>query len=204
MDCIHLRNRTHHRFKGRSQSASLYKRSAMRPVHMQGCSNELNMDQGYRVYYIDVAAKVSNISIDQKPLIIFASLYRFPMPKWAIADIASGKLKDEETLFKTWKPFRLNRRYPTNYAYVKMTNWYAYYMLQLRLLDFFDYAGKLDNDVSFVSPFPEPNLPKRLALNGTYMMATQKGWYYDDPRISQGVQYCLESFVENEIKRCSK
>ena len=83
----------------------------MRPVHMQGYSNELNTDQGYRVYYIDVAAKVSNISIDQKPFIIFASLYRFPMPKWAMSDIASGKLlKDEETLFKTWKPFRLNRR----------------------------------------------------------------------------------------------
>ena len=66
-----------------------------------------------------------------------------------------------------------------------MTNRYAYYMLlQLRLLDFFDYAGKLDNDVSFVSPFPEPYLPKRLTLNGSYMMATQKGWYYDDPRVS--------------------
>ena len=125
------------------------------------------------------------------------------MPKWAAASIVSGKLQDEETLFKTWKPNRLNRRYPTNYAYVKMTNWYSYHMLQLRILDFFDYAGKLDNDVSFVRPFPEPNLPKRLAFNGSYMMATQNGWYYDDPRISQGVLFCLETFLKEEIKRCT-
>jgi hypothetical protein len=36
--------------------------------------------------------------------------------------------------YKDWKPFRLNRRYPTNYGYVKMTNWYAYHMLDLKVI----------------------------------------------------------------------
>jgi hypothetical protein len=52
-----------------------------------------------------------------------------------------------------------------------MTNWYSYHMLQLRILEFFDYGDKLDNDVSFVAPFPEHNFPHRLTRNQTYMMA---------------------------------
>lgn len=106
------------------------------------CSNFLALDSGYRLYYIDVAATASSsassnsstVSPYQQPLIIFAAVHSFPAPLWA-------SNKDEEVLFSTWKPWRLPGRYPTNYAYVKMTNWYSHHMLHLRVLDFFDYGG---------------------------------------------------------------
>ena len=159
---------------------------------LAGCSNELHLDQGYRVYYVDVATTDSPY---QQPLIIFAAVHEFPKPDWA-------KDKDEEKLFKEWKPEKLNPRYPTNYAYVKMTNWYSYHMLNLKLLDFFDYGGKLDNDVSFVAPFPEPNLPQRLARKSAKMSITQKEWYLDDTRISMGSELCLDHYITEESKKC--
>jgi hypothetical protein len=75
-------------------------------------------------------------------------------------------------------------------------------MTNLKILDFFDYGGKLDNDVSFVNKFPEPNLPKKLSTRGTKMLVTADGWYYDDPRIAQGVKQCLFSYIDTETKRC--
>ena len=95
-------------------------------------------------------------------------------------------------------------RFKTNYGYVKLTNWYAYHMLNLKIFDFFDYAGKLDNDVSFVAPFPESNLPLRLASKNARMLATQKEWYFDSPRVSHGIHQCLNSFINNEAKFCQK
>eukprot|EP01039_Chlorochromonas_danica_P010022 gene10022-11083_t len=156
------------------------------------CSNELYLDQGYRVYYIP-----TNDTSYQKPLIIFAGVHLFPPPFWV------KSVEEEEELFKSWKPWRLNRRYPTNYGYVKMTNWYSYYMLKLQLLDFFDYGGKLDNDVSFAAPFPEPNLPLMMAEAESFMLVTQNNWYHDDPRISQGVHLCLKSYLTAELKHCN-
>ena len=77
-------------------------------------------------------------------------------------------------------------------------------MPNLRLLDFFDYAAKLDNDVSFVNIFPNLNLPLLLASGRHYMLCSANGWYYDDPRISQGVSQCLTSFLTDQAKRCNK
>jgi len=193
----------HHRDNALLRKKFHSRQAGIASLSHTGCNNELLLDQGYRVYYVDVASAVANISMEQQPLVIFAAVHNFPAADWVLSSIAKGQIKDEEVLFKTWKPFRLNRRYPTNYAYVKMTNWYSHYMLQLRILDFFDYGGKLDNDVSFVAPFPEPNLPRRLARNNTYMMGTQNGWYYDDPRISQGVLHCLQAFTDEETKYCN-
>lgn len=175
-----------------------------------GCSADLNIDDGYRVYFIDIpqtnysrsyTLKGSTgppTSVDyshQRPLIIFASVHNFPKPEWA-------EKEDEDELFRSWKPFRLNKRYPTNYGYVKMTNWYSYFMLRLKLLDFFDYAAKLDNDVSFVAPFPTTNLPLRMATGQHYMLMTTAQWYNDDPRISQGVNQCLTSYLHDEVRYC--
>eukprot|EP01040_Poterioochromonas_malhamensis_P008428 gene8428-9117_t len=160
------------------------------------CENKLHLDSGYYVYYINFIDSSSGSTMISKPLIIFATIHTFPIPKWA-------ENKDEEELFRNWKPFRLNRRYPTNYGYTKLTNWYAYYQMNLKLLDYFDYASKLDNDVSFVSPFPTNNLPLLLIQGNHYMMNTQDGWYYDDPRISAGVELCLWHYINGESKYCN-
>jgi hypothetical protein len=136
-------------------------------------------------------------NIYQKPLVIFVAVHKFPVPDWA-------KGQDEEALYVHWRPNRMNRRFPTNYGYVKMTNWYAYHMLNLQVLDFFDYAAKLDNDVSFVRPFPEPNLPLMMARQETKMMITQRQWYLDDGRIVQGTRSCLDAYIDQESKRCVK
>jgi hypothetical protein len=138
-------HKTHHR-RGLLTEAALdavpLTRSARTAGHRshlnRDCSNFLALDSGYRLYYIDVAAASSSnsstVSSYQQPLIIFAAVHPFPAPLWA-------SNKDEEVLFSTWKPWRLPGRYPTNYAYVKMTNWYSHHMLHLRVLDFFDYGG---------------------------------------------------------------
>lgn len=210
VDCVHLRHRTgatvesvyNHQHNQLRTAPHAAPHSSAHPrkrkerstsPHYNGCTNELVLDQGYRVYYIDVASPKT--SINQRPLIIFAAVHRFPLAEWV-------KPEEEENLFKTWKPWRLPGRFPTNYAYVKMTNWYSYHMLNLQLIDFFDYGGKLDNDVSFVAPFPEPNLPLKLATKNTKMMVTQNGWYYDDPRVAQGVHQCLNSWISDQTKLC--
>eukprot|EP00596_Hydrurales_sp_CCMP1899_P002306 CAMPEP_0119038334 /NCGR_PEP_ID=MMETSP1177-20130426/7190_1 /TAXON_ID=2985 /ORGANISM="Ochromonas sp, Strain CCMP1899" /LENGTH=280 /DNA_ID=CAMNT_0007000781 /DNA_START=699 /DNA_END=1538 /DNA_ORIENTATION=- len=173
--------------------ASLSERSSV-SNKIDTCTSTVLLDQGYEVYHINVATPAHPY---RQPLVIFASVHKFPAPEWA-------KDKDEEALYKDWKPFKLNRRYPTNYGYVKMTNWYAYHMLDLKIIDFFDYAAKLDNDVSFVAPFPAANLPLKLADKGIKMMGTQEKWYFDDPRVSNGLKQCLTTYVDKESQRCQK
>jgi len=160
VDCVRLRSsdhadrvgshghRTTHHGRGLLDTAldldavqtgtTRHSRAAGHRSHLnRDCSNFLPLDSGYHLYYIDVAALSNSsktISPYQQPLIIFAAVHPFPAPLWA-------SNKDEEVLFSTWKPWRLPGRYPTNYAYVKMTNWYSYHMLHLRVLDFFDYGG---------------------------------------------------------------
>ena len=70
-------------------------------------------------------------------------------------------------------------------------------------LDYFDYAGKLDNDVSFVKPFPEPNLPKRMQQGGRKMLVTQKQWYYDDPH-SHRRRTLSGQVYGGRVERCSE
>jgi hypothetical protein len=133
---------------------------------------------------------------NQQPFIIFAGLHTFQPPAWA-------KGQDEETLYIHFRPRRMGR-FKTTYGYVKMTNWYSYHMLNLKIIDFFDYAGKLDNDVSFVQPFPETNLPLRLAMKNTKMLVTQNWWYFDEPRVAQGIRQCLHVYMIEESERCEK
>ena len=159
------------------------------------CSNELQLDQGYRVYYVDIEKHTQNITDKyQQPLIIFVTIYKFPVPEWAVG-------MDEEHLYIHWRPSRLGR-FKTNYGYVKLTNWYSYHMTNLQILDYFDYGGKLDNDVSFVAPFPEPNLPKMLAKLETLMLVTQNSWYFDEPRIAQGIGQCVDNYIGIESLLC--
>ena len=165
----------------------------------------LGLDQGYFVYSIDTAAAAASSSSSSshpaatatasKPFLIFAAVHRFPPPAWAAG-------QDEEHLYVHWRPGKMGR-FKTNYGYVKMTNWYAHHMLGLRLLDFFDYAGKLDNDVSFVAPFPEPNLPRLMAESSIKMLVSQNGWYTDEPRVAQGIRQCLSAYMEAESTYCS-
>jgi hypothetical protein len=75
-------------------------------------------------------------------------------------------------------------------------------MLNLHILDFFDYGGKLDNDVSFVSPFPEPNLPLRMVQHQSKMIVSEAEWYCDDWRIAQGNRQCLNDWINVEKSRC--
>lgn len=163
-------------------------------------SNFLDLDQGYYVYYYDYASMSENATLahraaHDRPLTVFVSLHAFPRPEWAMD-------QDEEHLFIHWRPRRLNRRYPTNYGYVKMTNWYAYHMLNLQILDFFDYGIKLDNDVSFATTFPLTNIPLLMAEQRAKMLITTREWYNDDPRICQGIRQCLQHYLHDENRVC--
>jgi hypothetical protein len=85
-----------------------------------------------------------------------------------------------------------------------MQSRYSHHMLNLQILDFFDYAIKLDNDVSFVAPFPEPNLALKLASRGAKLMGTHDESFNDDSRVSQGVKKCIHSYIDMESIRCQK
>ncbi len=161
-----------------------------------GCTNELRLDQGYRVYYLDMASITGHN--EQLPFIAFVSIWNFPRPQWA-------NDQDEDHLEIHWRPFRLPKRFNTNYAYAKLTNWYSHHLLNVQLLDYFDYAGKIDNDVSFINKnFPETNLPLRMVKNEAMALSTQKEWYSDMPAVANGVKFCLENHLENETKQCKR
>lgn len=188
VECVKLHpNRMDHHHGG---SYSTRRRSRNRHPN---CDNKLLLDQTYFVYSFEMG-KYSN-STEQAPLIIFVAVHNFPRPTWAEG-------QDEDTLYIHWRPKGLPPRFNTNYGYTKMTNWYAYHMLNLQILDYFDYAGKLDNDVSFAAPFPERNLPRRLASKNRKMLVTQQQWYYDDPRIANGVEWCLHNYVKQQSVQC--
>lgn len=53
-----------------------------------------------------------------------------------------------------------------------------------------------------MAPFPEPNLPRLLAERETQMLVSANGWYYDEPRVAQGIRQCLNSYIHEETKRC--
>jgi len=114
VDCVldHHRGHAHaHKHASASAIAQSNKRlhgGTRKPPH--GCSNHLQLDQGYNVYYIDVASPARP---EQQPFVIFAGVHRFPIPEWA-------KGQNEDTLFIHWRPARLGR-FKTNYGYVKMT-----------------------------------------------------------------------------------
>ena len=208
VDCVSVRSGRARRSRGSSSSGGaavaesgrrslLPSSAAGRRQRPPECgSHALDLDQGYFVYSVDFSheANASYRHEFQKPFLIFASVHRFEPPEWA-------RGQDEEQLYVHWRPWRMGR-FKTNYGYVKMTNWYAYHMLNLRLLDFFDYAGKLDNDVSFVAPFPEPNLPRLMAEDSVKMLVSQNGWYNDEPRVAQGIRQCLAAYMEAESSYC--
>jgi hypothetical protein len=216
-------------------SSNLYFESSHSiPDHLEEEATRLSGPAFYRVYYVDIksAPYASNHPdyIYQRPFVFFAAIHRFPIPLWLVTQYQrdhpprSGALATvtgtptilpskeyhallayEDEVAKQYKPFKLNRRYPTTYNYVKFTNWYSYAMFAtIHLLDFFDYAAKLDNDVSFVQPFPveQRNLPAWMVQQRTYMMMTTPDYYTDDPRISQGVEACLVSYLQQEIEHC--
>lgn len=75
-------------------------------------------------------------------------------------------------------------------------------MLTLDILDFFDYVGKLDSDVTFNVPFPEPNLPRRMIEKQARVMLTHNNWYHDAPQVCNGLTLCLDSYITQENKIC--
>ena len=77
----------------------------------------------------------------QEPFVIFAGIKDFPHPFW----IERDNMTEAQILASDWKTKECNK---ANYAYTKFTNWYSYHMFdELRILDYFDYWWKIDDDV---------------------------------------------------------
>ena len=56
----------------------------------------------------------------------------------------------DQVLTSGWRTDHCNH---ANYAYTKFTNWYSFHMFdELRILDFFDYWWKIDDDVRCMLP----------------------------------------------------
>ena len=107
-------------------------------VKDKACTNSLSLDMGYQVYYYyptttNTTTGTATGNSGSEPFIIFASVYSFPKPEWSNAP-HSDPPQSEDTLDIHWRPFRLPKRFNTNYAYTKLTNWYSYHMLNLQLL----------------------------------------------------------------------
>jgi hypothetical protein len=87
IDC--LRVKKHNSFMNSFTHESIDK------LKSHGCSNKLSLDQGYRAYYIDVAS--TGQKTYRHPIIIFASIYKFPAPAWAAG-------MNENELYEKWRP----------------------------------------------------------------------------------------------------
>lgn len=167
--------------------------------HAAHCSYILHLDCKYSVYSYPVNHTTFDSSTNTtthhptRPFLIFAAVHHFPPPAWA-------KNEDEEKLFTSWHlpmfPLPL-------YAYVKMTNWYIYHLLNLRVLDYFDYVGKIDIDVAFTQAFPEPNLAGKMASAGAQLLMTHKQFLVEPLTIVKGVKAAQMSYIEQESARCS-
>lgn len=201
VDCVRLRHTTNGHEANTAYSSARIDNDKLSKYIQKGCSNDLHLDQNYKVYFIDVKSSDNNTdNLNDQPVFLFAAVHKFPPPEWA-----SGiNMTEEDKLYSDWRPGRLRRAFQTNYGYVKLTNWYSYHMMKLSILDFFDYVGKLDSDVKFTSPFPTLDLPHRLAANQAKVLVTHDGWYNDAPQVCQGLGLCLNAFIDNENKYCRK
>lgn len=155
-----------------------------------GCAADgmLHLDQGYRVY-----ANAFPAAAHAQPLIIFAALHRFAPPAWLSASA-------ELALLNKWKPPHVS--IPGGYEYTKMTSWYGYPVLTLQLLDLFDYLAKVDDDLYFTKPFPEPNLPLKMARAGAYLLGPGGG-LVDDGKASIGLHAPVDAYVAMESSYCN-
>jgi hypothetical protein len=122
------------------------------------------LDQGYSVFTLNTYANNQTgkpLPGPQPPLVVFLGVARFPEPFW----VSRANLSEAEVVAADWKTQRCNY---ANYAYTKFTNWYSYHMLaDLRLLDFFDYFWKVDDDVRWFGPLPldiTPHLVEQRAI----------------------------------------
>ena len=152
--------------------------------------NMLQLDSNYYVYSVNPASATNT------PLLIFVSIHKFPMPTWA-----KVKNLNEETLYTSFKS-SLAKVY-SSYAYIKFCNWFNYHMFKLKILDYFDYAGKIDYDILFHKAFPESNIPHHMAEKRLSVL-TPHHTYYSDHLVAfdNAILNAMVSFVKQERKYC--
>ena len=126
--------------------------------HRQACDVAAGLDQGYTLYSLETFVVYhrepgkeeigEEVFETEEPFLVFIALYDFPHPYW----IDRHHRTEAEIIGMDWRTQFCNH---APYAYTKFTNWYSYHMLsELRILDFFDYWWKIDDDVRWFNRLP--------------------------------------------------
>ncbi|BDA44630.1 hypothetical protein COCOBI_06-1070 [Coccomyxa sp. Obi] len=168
-------------------------------MHRHTCDLAARMDQGYTVFILNRFIKYPDSVTyfePQEPFVIFAGIKQFPHPFW----IERRNQTEAEVLSSDWRTEECNK---ANYAYTKFTNWYSYHMFdELRILDYFDYWWKIDDDVRWFGDLPI-DITKRLVEERRIFFHTAMDfdpWWCIGPSLAESI----ELFLDMESDLCGR
>jgi hypothetical protein len=165
-------------------------------MHEAACATAAALDQGYKVFTLNTFVEfpeAKEVIVPENPFVIFISLYDFPHPLW----IERQNSTEADILTGSWHTEHCNK---ASYAYTKFTNWYSYHMFtDLRILDYFDYWWKIDDDVRWFNHLPL-DLTPHLTAGRKIFFHTELNldpWWCIGPPLAQSVDLFLN--VESEL-----
>ncbi|KAK9908408.1 hypothetical protein WJX75_007462 [Coccomyxa subellipsoidea] len=168
-------------------------------MHQHACDVAANLDQGYTVFVLNLFVRMPesiNYVEPHEPFVIFAGIKDFPHPFW----IERDNMTEAQILASDWKTKECNK---ADYAYTKFTNWYSYHMFdELRILDYFDYWWKIDDDVRWFGHLPM-DVTSRLVEEKRIFFHTAMDfdpWWCIGPSLGESI----ELFMDTESDLCGR
>ena len=183
---------------GRTNDTSVHKvRRASKQPSDEVCEGRLGnershllLDQGYWLYKFH-------------RVVIFAGVHRFKPPDWAIRQIKEKSEKGVRVIDAYDDREVIYANFPHHqYNYFKATSWYVFPMLNLFIIDYFDYVAKIDTDMVFYRPMPENIL--RSMIDHEKNLLTMYDLYDDrGTGKGEGVVNWLDKYVIEEQGQCN-
>lgn len=148
------------------------------------CQHMHRLDEGYDVLFVPIEGK--------NPFMIYLGFRDFEKPFKTVRD-------GEE--------FDWAKRVPGchgtfRYSYVLMTNWYANSMLQLEMLDYFDFFMKIDDDIKFLKPLDEDFINDRVVPKRSVLFHTMET--FDHAVCAVNLNHAVSSFLSSESSLCQR
>ncbi|KAK9908017.1 hypothetical protein WJX75_001601 [Coccomyxa subellipsoidea] len=108
--------------------------------HEGACAAAAALDAGYTLYTVPIAEA-------RRPVVLLLGRAAFPAPWW----LARNGTTEAQLIAADWHTPHCR----ASYLQTKFLNWHAHHMFrQLRVLDFFDFWMKLDDNVRWAGKFP--------------------------------------------------
>ncbi|KAG8456943.1 hypothetical protein KFE25_012629, partial [Diacronema lutheri] len=153
----------------------------------RACAALLGVDRGYVHFALRTAGAPSASSV-------LVGSVDVPLPRWALG-VRAAKLD-------RWRTPMCNR---ANFAYVLSTAFYVHDMMRLRVLDYFEYAFKIDTDVAFIAQLPRVGgrtLGEQASAAGALFVKTSDDGMRDDANCTGNLNDFVETYLRAEGARC--